>query len=171
MAVLSQEKLASLNIDKIYNIETYVLNINLWKQLDKSLKIKLKNPKKYPFDENIRTLLPKKAKGIYIFTVEPEFPFIPTVVNFMYVGRVTAGNTFFKRFHEYVTAIGKEDQRRNIQILTNAWPGKTWVYVYELSLPDTEIKKIERNIFNSIVPPMNNEFTLKRAKNSRSLYN
>lgn len=171
---LTPKQLISINPAKVFDIENYVLNIDLWKKFKKTVKNKLNKypPKKYLFDSNIRSNLSKKAKGIYIFTVEPDFQIIPEVVHLLYVGKVEASNTFYKRFYEYVNAIGKvDDTRRNIQLLTNLWPGKTWVYVYELALSDTEIVEIEDNLLDSIVPALNNKFKLKAAKNSRSIYN
>jgi hypothetical protein len=89
----------------------------------------------------------------------------------MYVGRVINTNTFFKRFNDYIKGIGNKNIRRNIQLLTNLWENKTWVYFYELNHDDSKIKTIESNLFDNIIPPLNNKFSAKRALNSRSIYN
>lgn len=170
---LSAKQLVSLNPDRVYNIKNYVLNINLWKLLSATTKKHLTKvtPRKYPFDAYIQKSLSKTAKGIYLFTVEPDFNIIPEIIHLLYVGKVEGTNTFHKRFYDYVGAIGNKNKRRNIQVLTNLWPGKTWVYIYELSLTDAEIVQIEDNLLDSIAPPLNNRFKLMGAKQSRSIYN
>lgn len=173
MPVLSRDKLSELNPEKIFNLQTFVLHFELWKNVDSSLINILNNPVKLAFDENIRNNLGhlKDLKGIYVFIIEPDFPFVPKVNYLVYVGRVIASDTFFKRFYDYVKAIGNKNKRRNIQLLANLWPGKTWVYFYELNLSDSRISTIEENLFDNILPPLNNQFKAKRAKNSRSIYN
>lgn len=170
---LTAKQLISLNSDIVYNIKNYVLNINLWRKLSAQTQKHLKkvSPKKYPFDGNIQSSLSKTAKGIYIFAVEPDLKIIPEISHLLYIGKVEGSNNFHQRFYDYVGAIGHKDKRRNIQILTNLWPGKTWVYVYELTLTDKQIVEIEDNLLDSIVPPLNNKFKLKGAKKSRSIYN
>ena len=116
MAVLSLEELNNINPEKIYNIKSFVLNINTWKNLRNDLTILFKNGKRFLFDENIRDSLPS-TKGIYMFFIEPCFPFIPETRYLMYVGRVIGSNTFYKRFNDYVSSIGNKDKRRNIQLL------------------------------------------------------
>jgi len=171
--VLTRDELRDLNPEKIYNIQTFVLNYELWPNIDPTLAAILNAPIKIKFDTNIRNNLGaiRNKKGIYMFFVEPDFPFIPKVNYLMYVGRVISTNTFFRRFYDYVDGIGNKNIRRNIQLLTNLWEGKTWVYFYELSLPDTRIATIEANLYDNIVPPLNNQFRSKRALNSRSIYN
>lgn len=169
MGALSLEELNNDNPEKVFRIDTFVLNHLTWVNIRKDLSTLFLNGKKFKFDENIQTVLPS-SKGIYIFFIEPEFPFSPEVRYLMYVGRVIGTNTFKKRFYKYVSAIGSHEERRNIQILTNLWPEKTWVYVYELDLTDDEITAIEDNLIDNIIPPMNNKFKAKEAKNSRSIY-
>lgn len=169
MAVLSLEELNNDNPEKVFRIESFVLNHQSWMNIRKDLSTLFQGGKKFKFDENIQSFLPS-TKGIYIFYVEPEFPFLPKARYLMYVGRVIGSNTFKKRFYDYVSAIGSHKVRRNIQILTNLWPNKTWVYVYELNLADDEIAAIEDNLIDNIVPPMNNKFKSTKAKNSRSIY-
>ena len=169
MGALSLEELNNDNPEKVFRIDTFVLNHQTWVNIRKDLSTLFLNGKKFKFDENIQTVLPS-TKGIYIFFIEPEFPFPPEVRYLMYVGRVIGTNTFRKRFYDYVSAIGSHEVRRNIQILTNLWPEKTWVYVYELDLTDDEITAIEDNLIDNIVPPMNNKFKAVEAKNSRSIY-
>ncbi|WDF54885.1 hypothetical protein [Mucilaginibacter sp. KACC 22063] len=173
MPVLTRKELSELNPEKIYNIQTFVLHHELWANIDPALNAILNAPVKLAFDSTIRTRLGalRNSRGIYMFFVEPEFPFIPSCNYFMYVGRVISGNTFFKRFYDYVSSIGNKKKRRNLQLLTNLWPGKTWVYFFELNLSDTRIAAIEANLFDNIVPPLNNQFRAKRALNSRSIYN
>ncbi len=168
MAVLSTEELNNLNPEKIYQIPC-VLNNNTWSNIREDFNTILQNPRKLQFDENIRLSL-SESKGIYMFFVEPEFPFLPKAKYLMYVGRVIGNNNFKKRFYDYVNCIGKKNERRNIQLLTNLWPTKTWVYIYELTLPDDEITAIEDNLIDNIVPPMNNKFKAKSAQQSRSIY-
>lgn len=169
MAVLTLEELNNDNPEKVSRIESFVLNHKFWINVRKDLSILFQKGKKYKFNKNIQSVLPS-TRGIYIFYVEPEFPFLPEVRYLMYVGRVIGSNTFKKRFSEYVSAIGSHKGRRNIQLLTNLWPDKTWVYVYELNLADEEITAIEDNLIDNIIPPMNNKFKSTEAKNSRSIY-
>ncbi|MGI4822613.1 MAG: hypothetical protein ACRYFV_15495 [Janthinobacterium lividum] len=171
MPVLTRDELNGLNPDKLYRLK-FVLHYEQWSNLDPTILSHLHSPVKLKFDDNIRNSLGaiKNKKGVYIFMIEPDFPNVPTSNYLVYVGEVTAGNTFFKRFYDYVSAIGDRNKRRNIQLLTNLWPDKTWVYFYELSLTDAEIEAIESNLYDNIIPPLNNKFKAKKAKNSRSLY-
>lgn len=169
MEALSYEELNNDNPEQIYNIKTFVLNLQSWKEVRTDLGVLFRNGQRFKFDEHIQEQLPK-TKGIYMFFVEPKFPFQPEVRYLMYVGKVTGTNTFQNRFYDYVSGIGCHNQRRNIQLLTNLWPNKTWVYVYELELSDDEIENIEDNLIDNIIPPMNNKFKAITAKNSRSIY-
>lgn len=172
MPALSKDELVSLNADKIYKLP-FVLNLELWKNIDPTYSKILNAPVRLRFDEDIQSNLGtiKDKKGIYMFIVEPEFPFVPPVNYLVYVGRVTRKNTFRNRFYDYVSAIGDKRKRENIRLLTNLWPGKTWVYFYELSSqPDTKIIEIEKSLFDNIIPPLNNDFKSSRARNSRSIY-
>jgi len=173
MGVLNRQELSDLNPEKIYSIGTFVLHPELWAKIDKKFVKILNNPIKIKFNDQIRTKLGKlkDKKGIYIFFIEPNFPFVPATSYLMYVGRVISNNTFHKRFYDYVSAIGSRTHRRNIQLLTNLWPDKTWVYFYDLSVNDQEIAKIEEILYNNICPPLNTQFRSKRALNSRSIYN
>ncbi|PXV61100.1 hypothetical protein CLV62_12634 [Dysgonomonas alginatilytica] len=171
MTALSISDLNNLNPEKIYNIKTFVLNLSSWLNIRNDLNVILQNPIKVRFDSNIQAHLSSR-KGIYMFFVEPNFPFTPEARYLMYVGRVISDNTFKKRFYDYVNAIGNRNKRRNIQLLTNLWPNKTWVYYYELDhLSDDEITAIEDNLIDNVIPPMNNKFKIKEAVNSRSIYN
>ena len=170
MPALTYQELNNQNPEKIFNIKTFVLNSQNWQSVRPDLNILFKNWKKYKFDEHIQDYLPN-TKGIYIFFVEPNFPFLPETRYLMYVGEVSGTNTFHNRFYDYVSGIGSKKHRRNIQLLTNLWPDHTWVYVYELNLPDKDITDIEDNLIDNINPPMNNKFKAKAAKNSRSIYN
>jgi hypothetical protein len=173
MPVLTRNELRELNPEKIYNIQSFVLHYELWQKIDPTLITVLNSPVRLKFDSNIRKKLGaiRNKKGIYMFFVEPDFPFYPKSNYLMYVGKVTNTNTFFKRFYDYVKGIGNKNVRRNIQLLTNLWEDKTWVYFYDLNLSDKRIEGIEENLFDNIIPPLNNQFRAKRALNSRSIYN
>jgi len=169
MTVLTLEELAKLNPERIPKF-TFLMNIELWKKIDTKLKDILSRPLKIKFDENIRNYLTKK-RGIYMFIIEPEFPFSPRIDYLIYIGRVIGTNNFKNRFQHYVKAIGNKNVKRNIQLLTNLWPEKTYVYTFELNKSDDEIKEIEKQLVNYIIPPLNNQFSISEAVNSRSLYN
>jgi len=169
MSALSLQEINNAYPEKIYNLESFVLNINTWQNVRQDLSELFHNGLRLKFDEHIRESLPK-TRGIYIFFVEPNFPFLPETRYLMYVGKVTGTDTFFKRFYEYVSDIGKLNQRQNTMLLTNLWPEKTWVYVYTLDLSDSEIEAIEDNLIDNIVPPLNCRLKAKEAQNSRSIY-
>lgn len=169
MPALSYIQLNNDNPEKIYNIRTFVLNAQTWVNVRSDLQQLFSNRTRYKFDENIIQALPN-TKGIYIFYVEPNFPFLPETRYIMYVGKVTCTDTFHNRFYDYVSGIGNKKKRRNIQLLTNLWPDNTWVYIYELDLSDDEITAIEDNLIDNIIPPLNNKFKAKSAQNSRSIY-
>lgn len=169
MSTLSLQEINNAYPEKIYNIESFVLNINTWQNVRQDLSEFFRNGLRLKFDEHIRESMPK-TRGIYIFFVEPNFPFMPETRYLMYVGKVTGSDTFFNRFHEYVSDIGKLNQRQNTMLLTNLWPEKTWVYVYTLDLSDREIESIEDNLIDNIVPPLNCRLKAKEAQNSRSIY-
>ncbi len=166
---LSITAINNARIEKTYNIESFVLNMDTWANIDPKLSVYFAGGNKFKFDENITNHL-STNKGIYIFYVEPDFPFSPATRYLMYVGKVTGTNTFKNRFYSYVNAIGNINEKENIMILTNLWPGKTWVYVYPLNMTDKEIEAIENNLIDNIVPPLNSRVKSKSAKNSRSIF-
>lgn len=169
MKALSLQEINNAYPEKVYNIESFVLNVNTWANIRQELGNLFHNGLRFKFTENIRESLPH-TKGIYIFYVEPNFPFLPETRYLMYVGKVTGTDTFFHRFYEYVNNIGNLNQRQNTMLLTNLWPEKTWVYIYPLDLPDKEIESIEDNLIDNIVPPLNNRVKATSAHNSRSIY-
>jgi len=123
-------------------------------------------PVRLKFDESIRGQMPQSihhGKGIYMFFLEPNHPLPNNIFirHVLYVGRVQGGQTnfnFFQRFYRYVKAIGNKAGARNIMRLTNLWPDNTYVYYFDLSTrTDNDIVDIEKNIFNKIVPPLNEE--------------
>lgn len=134
-----------------------------WKHI---LNHNLGSPIKLKFDEHIRDNMPeniRKGKGIYMFFVEPNHPLHQDVFikHLLYVGRVQSGGSdhnFYKRFFKYLKAIGNRNSALNIMRLTNCWPDNTFVYYFDLSArTDDEIINIEKNIFNNIIPPLNEE--------------
>ena len=102
MTPLSYEELNNDNPEQIYNIESFVLNLQSWKDVRDDLRVLFQNGQRFKFDEHIRDSLPR-TKGIYIFFVEPQFPFQPEVRYLMYVGKVVGSNSFHHRFYEYVS--------------------------------------------------------------------
>ncbi len=135
-------------------------------------------PVRLKFDENIRNRMPQNihdGKGIYMFFLEPNHPFPNNIsmCHLLYVGRVQEGQTnynFFKRFYKYVKAIGNKAVARNTMRLTNLWPNHTYVYYFDLSArTDDDIVNIEQNIFNKIVPPLNEELH-GQARLTRQFY-
>ncbi len=169
--VLSLSELNGVNPEKVYQLQE-VLNPNLWDSIN--LASPLPSPIRLKFDENIRTNLDpnlKNKKGIYMFVVEPNHKFpVPEIKHLVYIGRVMSDNTFFKRFYEYVNTIGETNAKRNRQLMTNCWPNKTFVYFFKLT-NDADIKQIEQELNDKIIPVLNNKFFLEEAKNSRSIYN
>ena len=143
-----------------------LLNFHSPKWWNRIINNKLPKPIKLKFDKKIRRRMPqniKKGKGIYMFFIETNHPFPEDVYmrHILYVGRVQKGNTdynFFKRFYMYVKDIGNKNSARNRMRLTNLWPNLTYVYFFDLSdRTDSEIVNIEKNIFNNICPPLNEE--------------
>jgi hypothetical protein len=146
-----------------------------WVQLQN---FNLPNPVKLIFDENIRTNMPpgiRNGKGIYMFCIEPEHNFAINISlkHLMYVGRVQAGTTnfnFFRRFNDYVNAIGNLTTAKNKMRLTNLWPGLMFVYFFDLSnRTDQDIIIIENEIINKVVPPLN-EALEGEARLTRQFY-
>jgi hypothetical protein len=138
----------------------------------------LPNPTKLKFDNKMRSKMPKKlkeAKGIYMFFLETAHPFPPQIYmrHILYVGRVlekTTGYNFNKRMYHYVRDIGDKNAARNRMRLANLWPDNTFVYFFDLSSrKDTDIIDIEKNIFNNIVPPLNEELH-GESRMTRKLY-
>ncbi|MBK7908784.1 hypothetical protein [Candidatus Pollutiaquabacter sp.] len=100
MPVLTRDELADLNPEKLYNIPTFVLHYELWNNINPNLAVILNAPVRIQFNENIRANLGavRNRKGIYMFFVEPEFPFTPSANYLMYVGKVVGTNTFSDDF-------------------------------------------------------------------------
>lgn len=171
MPALSLDDINAQNPEKVYDLPL-TLNILYWNKID--LPIDLPEPIKLRFDESIRSNFPpnlKDRKGIYMFVVEPSFPFNPKIDYLLYVGRVIRSNTFFKRFYRYEKSIGQFYSQRNIQLLTNLWPGKTFVYFFDISSSDEVIVDIEKQIIKYIIPSLNNQIFVEGAHNPRSILN
>jgi hypothetical protein len=152
-----------------------VHNPDWWSQLQN---YNLPVPVKLPFDENIRLNMPlniHSGKGIYMFVIEPNHHCTTHIdlKHLMYVGRVQEGNTgfnFFRRFNDYVSAIGNRTASRNKMRLTNLWPNQMYVYFFDLSnRSDQDIVDIEDNIINKVVPPLN-EALKGGARLTRQVY-
>lgn len=146
-----------------------------WQEI---LNHKLPKPVKLKFDKNIRKKMPasiKNSHGIYMFFLETSHPFPPDIYmrHILYVGRVqkgTSSHTFFKRMYAYVQDIGNKKAARNRMRLTNLWPNHTYVYFFDLSdRQDKEIREIESNIYDNIIPPLNEELT-GDSRLTRQLY-
>lgn len=150
-------------------------NPNWWAEI---INHNLINPVRMKFDENIRENMTDdihSGKGIYMFFLEPNHPFPEDIriKHLLYVGRVQSGETnfnFFRRFYKYVNAIGDRTVARNTMRLINLWPDHTYVYYFNLSnRTDAEIVEIERNIYNKVVPPLN-EALEGEARLTRQFY-
>lgn len=171
MPALTLTEINDQNPEKVYDMPL-TLNIENWKKIN--LPISMPSPEKIEFNEDIRNNLPtniKYKKGIYMFFVEPEFPFSPRLDYLLYIGRVIKGNTFFKRFYDYVNSIGSTKPRRNIQFLTNLWEGKTFVYFFDIQTNDDDIIEIEKQLIKYIAPSLNSELILKGAHNPHGILN
>ena len=170
MRALSLEEINEQNPEKIYDLPL-TLNITKWETFNLPVNL-MSFSKKLKFDENIRQQMDniKYKKGIYMFVVEPGFPFLPRIDYLLYIGRVIKSDTFFKRFYSYVKSIGNRNKKRNIQLLTNAWIEKTFVYFFEIN-DDLNIIETEKQLINIIVPSLNNQLYLKGAHNPRSILN
>jgi hypothetical protein len=171
MPVLTLEEINAQNPEKVYDLPL-TLNIQHWANLD--LPVHLPVPQKHQFDEGIRERLPdtlRNKKGIYMFVVEPAFPFTPRIDYLLYIGRVKNDDTFFKRFYHYVKSIGSIYPSRNIQLLTNLWPEKTFVYFFALDSTDDIITEVERQLIKFIIPSLNNALFIDGAHNPRNILN
>ncbi|CAM1341670.1 hypothetical protein [Tenacibaculum aestuarii] len=138
----------------------------------------LPKPVKIKFDDKIRSNMSsnlKVAKGIYMFFLETTHSFPPDIYmrHILYVGRViegASGHNFHKRMYHYVKDIGNKKAARNRMRLANLWPDNTYVYFFDLSKrDDKDIKDIETNIYNHIVPPLNEELH-GESRMTRKLY-
>lgn len=172
MGVLSIEQINNSFPDNRYMLNV-IHNPNLWAEIDIAT---LPSPEKVKFDENIRTNMPidiKDDKGIYMFILEPNYPFEPSIKHLVYIGRVREGATnfsFFKRFNDYIGLIGNPNGSLNKVLLTNLWPNHTFVYFFKLdSMSDDEIAEIEDNLIKKIIPPLNSAIGGK-TEQTRDLY-
>ncbi len=173
MPVLTLDEINNSFPEKTYKLPV-IHNPYWWTELDS---ITLPNPIRVEFNENIKENIPediKNNKGIYMFFLEPNHPFNPSIKHLVYVGRVREGSTnfsFFKRFNAYKNAIGNQNESRNKVLLTNLWPNRTFVYFYSLSnLRDNDIEKLEDLLIKKIVPPLNSKIGGK-AGDTRNFYN
>jgi hypothetical protein len=172
MSVLSIEEINNSFPDNRYMLNV-IHNPNLWSEIDIDT---LPNPEKVKFDENIKSNIPlniKDEKGIYMFILEPNYPFEPSIKHLVYIGRVRSGTTnfsFFKRFNDYTSLIGNPNGSLNKVLLTNLWPNNTYVYFYKLdSVTDEKIAEIEDNLIKKIIPPLNSAIGGK-TEQTRDLY-
>jgi hypothetical protein len=171
MPALSLEQINAQNPEKVYDLPL-TLNIQHWNAI--ALPIALPLPQKFAFDEGIRDRLPdtlKYKKGIYMFVVEPSFPFTPRIDYLLYIGRVKNNNTFFSRFYKYVKSIGTNYAQRNIQLLTNLWPDRTYVYFFDINSTDEIITEVEKQLVRFIIPSLNNALFIEGAHNPRNILN
>src|SRR5450631_2195142 len=104
MAVLTIEEINTSFPDNRYMLNV-IHNPNLWKEIN--LTSPLPIPIKVKFDVNIKSNMPtniRDEKGIYMFILEPNYPFEPSIKHLVYIGRVRKGETnfnFYKRIDEY----------------------------------------------------------------------
>lgn len=146
---------------------------NLWNRIGIPT---LPTPTKVKFDDSILASIPSSIannKGIYMFFLEPNHPFLPKVHHLLYIGRVQSGTSNFsfkKRMYDYKATIGNVTRSLNKVLLTNLWPDHTFVYFYSLNhMTDQAIKDIESNLYKNIVPPLNAQIEGK-TEQTRNLY-
>lgn len=171
MGVLSIEQINNSFPDIRFKLSV-IHNPDLWAEINIPT---LPPPEKVKFDEHIKDNLPsniKDEKGLYMFILEPQHPFEPSIKHLMYVGRVRKGTSdfsFSKRFNDYVNLIGNSNGSLNKVLLTNLWPNHTFVYFFTLDLPDEEIADIEDILIKKIIPPLNSAIGGK-TEQTRNLY-
>lgn len=173
MSTLSLKEINDIYPEKVYSLPVHY-NPSWWEEI---ILNDFPEPIIVEFEEEIRLYMSddlKNSKGIYMFFLDPQHPFNPKIHYLVYIGRVLEGETDFnfgKRIYDYTKSIGSKARSRNKTLLTNLWPGKTYVYYYPLNnMPDEDIVDIEDLLINKIVPPLNNQFK-GVANQTRDLYN
>lgn len=172
MPVLSLDDINNNFPDNRYMLKV-VHNPNLWNKISVP---PLPTPIRVKFDDGILTSIPSSIandKGIYMFFLEPNHPFSPSINHLLYIGRVQAGRSNFsfkKRMYDYKITIGNKTKSLNKVLLTNLWPDHTFVYFYSLNhMTDQDVKNIEKNLYANIVPPLNAQIEGK-TEQTRNLY-
>ena len=173
MDVLTLDEINNSFPEKTYQFPI-LHNPEWWMEIDINA---LPIPEIVKFDSDIKENIPvgiRSNKGIYMFFLEPQHPFIPEIKHLVYVGRVRGGTTnfsFIKRFDDYKNNIGNLNGSRNKVLLTNLWPNHTYVYFYSLNQKtDEEIVEIEDLLIKKILPPLNHRIGGK-AGQTRQIYN
>jgi hypothetical protein len=165
---LSIQRISDLNSDKFYEFTAFISikNFEIINDILKKCTVTLLKKEKFVY--NIPDVL-TNDKGIYLFTLEELSLFQPNLCYLLYVGRVFKDNTFKNRFYDYRNAIGNENVPQNKMLLTNLWPGKTFVYFYALT-DDNTIHDIEQILVNQTKPPFNAEYYTEKTINNIDLY-
>jgi hypothetical protein len=108
--------------------------------------------------------LPQDSGGIYVFFIKGQIvPFFETYLAYIGRAQFTNSQNLKLRCSSYYYEFFKEKTRPKIHRLIDRW-GK-YLYIRYLPLKDNEqIKKLEINLINGILPPFNDEIPELKIK-------
>ncbi|MCB9610589.1 MAG: hypothetical protein H6716_28630 [Polyangiaceae bacterium] len=101
--------------------------------------------------------IPKDARGIYTFTVDPNLVGHPRCSYMLYVGKAGGEGGFRSRYYSYRAEFAKGDSARPlVNRMINLWYEYLW-FSYAV-VEDSAIDSTEDQLLSAYLPPINKEF-------------
>jgi hypothetical protein len=135
----------------------YFIDFNLTNSIHSKIKVHLNWASPIPFNKGNRTKIPK-LPGIYLFFVKPTSRIHEEQSFILYVGY---SMNLYNRYGDYLYKYSNSDEPNYIErrIMLNSWSDYLYYTYIDLNgKTESEITKIESDIIDSLVPPINRDF-------------
>jgi hypothetical protein len=111
----------------------------------------------FQFNAENRATVPN-VPGIYLFFVKPSVQVYPEQSFILYVGR---SMNLYNRYGDYLTTYKNSDEPNHLErrLMLNAWEAELqYTYFTLAGYTEIQVEKIEKQIIDSLVPPINRSF-------------
>lgn len=135
------------------NLHEFYLDFASWRKFKSRYNL---NWRKVKFGDISRNEVPT-VRGLYIFTLEASDLKLPVHGYILYVG-ITGdqGNANLrKRFGQYLLDLKNENGRPAVYYMLRNWPDELFFNFVELPNMSVNLAKIERDLINALIPPIN----------------
>lgn len=135
------------------DLERFYVDLSGWRKFKSKYKLVWK---KLPFAKASKGQIPK-VRGVYVFTVELTPSKLPAHGYILYVGETgeKSSANLRIRFSQYLKHLEKGGGRPKVLYMLRNW--KSDLQFNFVALPDTtvDLKKIEQDMLNAVMPPIN----------------
>jgi hypothetical protein len=131
----------------------FYLDFANWRKFKSRYKLEWK---KLKFGENFRNDVPT-VRGLYIFTLEADGLKLPGHGYILYVGITgdTGNANLRKRYGQYLLDLKNANGRPAVCYMLKNWSNELFFNFAELPNIAIDLAKIERDLINALIPPIN----------------